>query len=382
MSTEDFYRDLTPFTSFNEFTNDQHFKKVPSDWVVILSDIRGSTEAIENGKYREVNTIGAATIVVARKAMEGVDFPFVFGGDGATLLVPQNAQVRVSNALIALKNLAQKNYDLELRVGVVSVYELEQRGESVEAAKFEITSGKSIALLRGAGVTSAEKLIKETNRYELTGQTSQEPDLSALSCRWNPIPSKKGKILTVLMSSRKDSKVYDQFFNRVDSIIPEGIESSNPTNIDLASYKSIGQMLSEEKKLHSNSFSLSYFLRALEICFAFLVFKWRFPAIFFDANKYSKSMRTHSDFRKFDDMLRMVLDCSMEEISKIKAYLMKSHEQGDLFYGIFETDCSLMTCIVDGLGQGEHIHFIDAENGGYAAAAIQLKKQMKEEGKG
>jgi hypothetical protein len=36
-----------------------------------------------------------------------------------------------------------------------------------------------------------------------------------------------------------------------------------------------------------------------------------------------------------------------------------------------------MTCFVEGLGQGKHIHFIDAENGGYTSAAIGLKKQMK-----
>jgi hypothetical protein len=35
-----------------------------------------------------------------------------------------------------------------------------------------------------------------------------------------------------------------------------------------------------------------------------------------------------------------------------------------------------MTCFVDGLNQGQHIHFMDAENGGYAMAAIELKKQM------
>jgi hypothetical protein len=35
-----------------------------------------------------------------------------------------------------------------------------------------------------------------------------------------------------------------------------------------------------------------------------------------------------------------------------------------------------MTCYVDSLNEGQHIHFIDAENGGYAMAAVDLKKQM------
>lgn len=91
-------------------------------------------------------------------------------------------------------------------------------------------------------------------------------------------------------------------------------------------------------------------------------------------------MQTHSDFRKFDDTLRMVLDCSLEEIFSIKSYLQSRYEAGEIFYGTFETDSSLMTCFVEGLGQGQHIHFIDSENGGYASAAIQLKQQIKDAG--
>jgi hypothetical protein len=37
-----------------------------------------------------------------------------------------------------------------------------------------------------------------------------------------------------------------------------------------------------------------------------------------------------------------------------------------------------MTCFVEGLNQGEHIHFLDAEGGGYTTAAIQLKHQIQQ----
>ena len=35
-----------------------------------------------------------------------------------------------------------------------------------------------------------------------------------------------------------------------------------------------------------------------------------------------------------------------------------------------------MTCFVKSTTQNQHIHFIDGGDGGYAAAAKQLKKQM------
>jgi hypothetical protein len=72
-----------------------------------------------------------------------------------------------------------------------------------------------------------------------------------------------------------------------------------------------------------------------------------------------------------------VLDCTPEQVRSIQLYLEEAYKRRKLFYGTFETDSSLMTCFVDGLGQGQHIHFIDADNGGYTAAAMGLKAQLK-----
>ncbi len=336
-------------------------------------------KAIAEGRYKEVNIVGAATIVVARKAMGGNDFPFVFGGDGATLLVPNMFLESVCENLGALKKLSIENHGLELRVGVVPIEELQKHGKHIEVGKLEITPGRSIAILRGEGIAFTEKLIKDSDKFEFKGTVPKEANLSGLSCRWQPIPSRRGKVIAILVSSRRGKEVYGDFLRELENILPDGIENSNPTNVELASYKSLCQLIKEEIKLHYSPLSLSFLLRILEISFAVFVFRYKFPALFFDSTKYSQSMRTHSDFRKFDDVLRMVLDCSCKQIENLKEYLQLRYEKKDLFYGTFETDYSLMTCFVEGLGQGRHIHFIDAENGGYAAAAIELKKQMKSE---
>jgi hypothetical protein len=90
---------------------------------------------------------------------------------------------------------------------------------------------------------------------------------------------------------------------------------------------------------------------------------------------YIRSTASHSDFRKFDDMLRMVIDCSDEEVAQIKLFLDDLFQKGLIFYGTHISQNSLMTCYVEGLNEGQHIHFLDAENGGYTEAAIQMKNQ-------
>jgi hypothetical protein len=161
----------------------------------------------------------------------------------------------------------------------------------------------------------------------------------------------------------------------METIFPAGIESLNPASSDLASYKSILQCMKDEIKYHPSILSLSFIKRFMEIIPAVIIFKYKLPIPFI--LKYVKSMQTHSDFRKFDNMLRMVIDCTVEQTEAVKSLLSEMHKDGDIFYGTFESENSLMTCFVDGLTQGQHIHFMDAENGGYAMAALELKKQIK-----
>lgn len=374
MSTN-FYQDLASFQNFPEFTNSDHFSKLPDDWSIFITDVRGSTKAIAEGRYKEVNTMGAATIVSVSKILK--EFPFVFGGDGATVLIPNAKVTDVKQRLLALKKLAWDQYQLDLRVGCVPMRELVKLGKEVWVARFGITKGKDIAILKGEGITEAERLIKSPESgFELTGAPEIKPDLSGLSCRWNPIPSRHGIIMTLIVKSRKGDEVYIDIMQELEKILPHGIENANPTNVDLASYKNLRQILQEERKMHSHLFSIGFLARFLEAILSVLIFKLGLKPLVFDPKKYASSMRTHSDFRKFDDTLRMVIDCSTDDASKILAHLDKCFHKQDLFYGFHQTQNSLMTCFVDGLGQGEHIHFIDAENGGYTAAATALKKQM------
>jgi len=66
----------------------KHYRRVPDDWFIVTCDLRDSTKAIGAGLYQDVNLIGAACISATKTAIP-YDFPFVFGGDGASLLLPE-----------------------------------------------------------------------------------------------------------------------------------------------------------------------------------------------------------------------------------------------------------------------------------------------------
>ena len=85
-----FYAELPRSTNFDELAASESFTALPDDWFVGVADIVDSTGHIARGLFKTVNTIGAAVISAQMNA--GADetapgtteFPFVFGGDGAS----------------------------------------------------------------------------------------------------------------------------------------------------------------------------------------------------------------------------------------------------------------------------------------------------------
>jgi hypothetical protein len=95
----------------------------------------------------------------------------------------------------------------------------------------------------------------------------------------------------------------------------------------------------------------------------------------FDPMKYVNDLAANTDFRKFDDMLRMISDCAPQERERLVEMLERRRAQGQIVYGLHVSTHALMTCLV--FTTEDHIHFIDGSGGGYAMAARQLKDQLK-----
>jgi len=84
-----------------------------------------------------------------------------------------------------------------------------------------------------------------------------------------------------------------------------------------------------------------------------------------------------TDYRKFDDMLRMVISGNGWQRKKLTAYLENNYREGKLVYGLHVADRALMTCLVFERS-GRQVHFIDGADGGYTLAAKDMKQRMNE----
>ena len=64
---------------------------------------------------------GAAIIASVANALEGREFPFVFGGDGASFAVSPDDLARAREALAATATWVKEDLDLAMRVALVPV---------------------------------------------------------------------------------------------------------------------------------------------------------------------------------------------------------------------------------------------------------------------
>jgi len=94
----------------------------------------------------------------------------------------------------------------------------------------------------------------------------------------------------------------------------------------------------------------------------------------FDPAVYRRQVVENSDFRKFDDTLRMTLDCTPALADRIESRLARARAAQIARFGVHRQPAAIMTCIVPSIADGNHVHFVDGAAGGYALAAKMLKQ--------
>jgi hypothetical protein len=201
---EHFFARLPEVTRFLEVTDPRCYTEAPRSWLLVLTDVRGSTKAIEAGRYRDVNALGVASIVALCNGLKGLDLPYVFGGDGATLLVPGTRAAAVQKVLRGVKALARDAFELELRAGVVPLAELAEAGHVARVARFRASEHTRLAMFYGSAFSTAERWVKDAERgarYEVSDDGEAEADFEGFECRWQPVESRRGSMMSLIVTA-------------------------------------------------------------------------------------------------------------------------------------------------------------------------------------
>ena len=384
-----FYHDLPALQSFTEAIETDRHVQVPGDWWIVVADVTGSTQAIESGAYKKVNTVGAACIAAVVNVDRSVNIPFVFGGDGATFAVPDTLRERVIPALREAQRLSRHNFDLMLRVGMVRVSTLVSNGLTVRLAKIRLSPNVTQPTFSGHGWEEAERMVKDPlAEGVLRVQEHEGPcegSFEGFECRWQGVPSFNDHKLALLVAAVSDDArvsldTYRKLFDRIAKTYGD-ISSYHPLRAERMRLSFSPGELGHEWRVRSSRLSLmgrvNYYARMVLLNLAGVyLFARRKDTSTVRWSRYIADMVENSDFRKFDGMLRMVMDGSEAQYEELRSYLEAQHREGRLVYGMHKSREALVTCIVFSYN-GNHVHFVDGSDGGYAMAARGLKAQLK-----
>src|SRR5438874_2131038 len=345
--SETFYGSIPVFRGFTNIMDPALYSSLPADWSIGVADIVESTKAIAQARYKAVNMAGAAVIAAVTNALDGREFPFVFGGDGASFAVSPHDLERARDALAATAAWVREDLDLVMRVALVPVAAVRAQGLDVRVARFGPSTNLSYAMFSGGGLGWAETAMKRGEFAVEVAPSGTQPDLSGAF-------RKLIEDIIALVERSPDA----------GRPVPPGGPALRwpPAGLEFEARAQRGGPLFKRRAA-----VLAHTL------FAYIIMRYGISVGGFVPKTYVQQVVENSDFRKYDDGLRMILDCSPELERALTQRLSQAASAGIARYGLHGQDAAMMTCFTPSALRSDHVHFIDGARGGYASAATALK---------
>lgn len=353
------------------------FRMVPSDWGIVVADIRASSIAVAEGLHRTVNLIATGSIVCVLNIAHarGVVIPFFFGGDGATFLIPGHLVDQIMETLWLYRGQITENFGLTLRIGHVPVKEIYAAGHDLKIAKYGTSPRLVTPLIIGNGLNYAEQLIKAGDKISPVISTGRfEVDLSGLQCRWDHItpPNDQQEVVSLLVSA---SNVNDQgpafakVLNALDRIygLPKNRQPISESKLRInATFRDVGRaILIREGHWKWHGVLLGW----LSMVYGHLFLQTK------RGKDYLEALVEMSVTIILDGRINTIMSGTADQREKLLSVLKELELAGEIFYGMHVSNASVMSCYVPDHMDG-HIHFVDGFGGGFTQASRVLKGKM------
>jgi Protein of unknown function (DUF3095) len=353
------------------------FFKIPDNWQVVITDVKNSTLALKEGLYETVNLVATGSIVavlnIAYKA--NLSVPFFFGGDGATFILPPGIFDSTMQALLLHRENTRNSFNLDLRVGSLPVAEIYEAGHDLNIGKLKTSQLFAIPVLLGSGLAYAEKKVKGADYvFADTPVTNEELDLSGMQCRWDRIkpPANNFEVVSLLVIARdgmKQTTAFKKVMDKMDEIYGEP-QTRKPITIDKLKLKTTLARIGLEMKARMGGFKLLYLLTNW--------IKGSLAPFYFRTKKgkvYLNNLVDMSDTLVIDGKINTVISGTPRQREQLEAALNEIEKDGDIYYGLFVSKESVMSCYVRNMND-RHVHFVDGAEGGYTKAATVIKKKL------
>src|SRR5580704_5842328 len=375
-STDVFYSTVPIRRGFRSLMDAAQYTPLPDDWTVGIADVVQSTKAIAEKRYKAVNMAGAAVIAALTNSLGGHEFPFVFGGDGAGFAVSPGDAATARAALAATAAWADGELGLTLRVALVPVAEIRRQGLDVRVARYGPSENLSYAMFSGGGLAWADLAVKRGEFAIAPAPPGTWPDLTGLSCRFQEFRAARGLILAVLIlpAPGAEPAAFRALIEDIVALVEQSPNAGRPVPDGGPAMRWPPQGVALEASTAPGFWRFRHAAVMARTCLYYLIMRSGIRIGGFLPATYLRQVVENSDFRKYDDGLRMILDCTPELAETLERKLAAA--DGVAAYGLHRQQAAMMTCFTPSPLRSNHVHFIDGAQGGYASAAAALKAKL------
>jgi hypothetical protein len=382
MNSQDFYQTLKKVKNFEQILQTKNFVELPQDWLVVVTDVINSTQAIEQGQYRAINAVGGFTVAAMVNCLKPLAFPYVFGGDGATFCIPPTHREQVILALQACQQLAKNSFKLDLRIGILPYTQLDTQ---ILVAHYVKNQSLDQAVFIGGGLSEADHIIKTDPSFQIPpAQHPVETDFSGFECRWERLPSPHDVTVSLLVKPLGTLPQQMAQLKTLQHQIRQQLgdeQNYHPLAVQhlklgFSAETLMGEMLVKTagKPSMLSKLTTLWKLRLQNLLGLTLM---RFNITLGKAHwgRYKQDFLANADYRKLDDVYRTVISCQNAQWKGLETWLINQQKTQQLMYGAHLSDAAIVTCLITKAGV-QHLHFVDGADGGYALAAKQLKSKL------
>ncbi len=262
---------------------------------------------------------------------------------------------------------------LTLRGALIPVADIRKQGRDVRVARYGPSDNLSYAMFSGGGLAWTDAAVKR-GEFAVTPAPPGEgpdswPDLTGLSCRIEEFRAERSMILTVLVlpAPGADTGAYRALTEEIVALVEKSPNAGRPIPAGgpQLGWPPQGVALETHTLPGGSPFKRARVLARTLLYF--LVMRAGLRGGGFVPARYLRQVVENSDFRKFDDGLRMIIDCTSELADALERRLAAAAAAGTVRYGLHRQDAAMTTCFTPAPTRSDHVPFIDGAQGGYGA---------------
>lgn len=377
-----FYKNIKPRTVRlrTVLKREARFKSVPDSWFIVVTDIENSTQAVARDAHGDVNLAATGCIVSVLNKIKASEnrtlIPYFYGGDGVTFLVPPKLIDEVYEVVENYKIHVLNQFQLNLKVGKVSVRDMYDAGLQIKITKLQQNKLLAIPVVLGNGLKKAENIVKAITTNTGESVLEKPVNLTGMECRWDEIrPTEETLkvfcLIVICHEEKLQAKLYSGIIAKIDEIFGN-LDRRRPINtVNLKLKPSLSKIKYEMyKKL--GKYNVLYLLQNWILTSIGVYYFKLFPS----GKKYLFRVSQLSDTIMIDGGLTTVLSGKQSQMDALEAHLENLEKSGKITFGLHTTYASIMSCYVENM-EKDHIHFVDGTEGGYTSAATMLKAKLK-----